>query len=206
MAKFYLLQQREGQKPHVHIYQKALAARPDMKLIDAKEAARYLKMAEDGTLKPLPGADEFGQLTNPNDRVPKAGQIEEVNAFEQDTSILNEQGAVIMDEELTDEDLLIQDMDEEEREAYFANKDANRKFEDGKVVGEEESDEEDADLDPMQLVDFVNSLNLKNQLELFALSNFQVTIERGTVKEMQAKCIELIEQRYQIDASNESSS
>lgn len=196
MGKFYLLQQREGQKPVLHIYQKHLAQRPDMKLIDAEEAKKHQTKLENGDVERMPGPSDPGITLNPDEKtIMKTSEIPEVDATQTIHDEDDEEvGAVIMDEELTEAEKAVKNMSPDERESYFATLDAERKFK------EESKEEEEAD--PSQLVDFVKSLTLKNQLELFALSTFHKTVERRTVKEMQADCIELIEQRYQTNAGN----
>lgn len=179
----YLLQKREGQKPSVYPYSEKLAARKDMVAITPTQAKKYLKLDKEGKLDVLPQK----KIDDTVKRVEEDG-IEVVDA----TAKLpkQEKGRIIMDEGLTDEEVEAA-TDPDKAAVKFAQKDRERTFED-KEKPENEGSSKKMDAE----IAMVNSLNLKNQLELYALNQLGIEIKPTTVKKMREEMISAIKAKH----------
>lgn len=194
MEKKFLLQKRDGQKPCVFTYSAVLAERKDMHIITKDEASSYIERDKSGKLMADP---------------PKVKEDDTIRPFADDgieiidTTKLPQQpksGKIIMDEELTEEEVEM-NLNPDIAAEIFSQRDAERTFKkDGDPEEDELEDESPHTASPndkMQSeIAMVEALNLKNQLELYALNMVGLEIKPTTVKQMRDEIIGAIKQKY----------
>ncbi len=194
MKKRFLLQKRDGQKPCVMTYSENLAKRKDMREISSEEAAKYLSLDKSGKLPNDPSAVQEDDTIRPY----AEDGIEIV-----DTAKLKKppkSGRIIMDEELTEEEVEM-NLNPDIAAEIFSQRDKDRTFdEEGKIVEDEVVDESSHTASSDEAMEseiaMVNTLTLKNQLELYALNTVGKEVEQTTVKQMRDEIIGAIKQKH----------
>ncbi len=194
MEKKFLLQKRDGQKPKVMTYTAVLANRKDMREISQDEANKYLELDKSGRLlrdpKPVPEDDTIRPYAEDGIEIVDTTRISKSPKL----------GKVIMDEELSDEEVEM-NLNPDIAAEIFSQRDRDRTFdEDGEIKEDEVADESPHIPSPNEKmqseIEMVEALNLKNQLELYALNTVGLEIKHSTVKQMRDEIIEAIKQKH----------
>jgi|GEM_PF-6430249 len=193
----YLIQRRAGQKPAIFVYSESLARRKDMAPISDPEAKMFLDKIKKNEIDPDPADrvdDTVRDVSHDGIEVIDAAKVKKPS----------QKVGVVMDEDLTDEEIELA-LNPDIAAVVFEKKDRERKFDKkdkGKTVEaateDSPSDEASTKVESKMKseIAMVNALNLKNQLELYALNTVGVEIKQTTVKQMRKEIIEAIKKKH----------